>query len=241
MAGKNRHARRAEEEEVTDSCLLYGVSPAHIADMDAFAVQLDAALAAGMGVFQLRLKEASEAEIRAGIERLMPICHAHQIPFILNDRVDLAAEYGCDGVHLGQEDLISVPLRRARAMMGEAIIGVTCHASRDLAMESGEAEADYVAFGAFYPTTSKPAEKLQKWGTPEPEILTLWSGASTIPCVAIGGITPENCGPLVAAGADFVAAITAIWQHPQGAAVGVEVFLAAIEAGLTSRRSTEAN
>lgn len=236
MAGKNRHANRAAQEEISASCLLYGVSPARIDDLDAFAKELDAALEAGLGVFQLRLKDASEAQVRAGIERLMPICHAHEVPFVLNDDVALAAEYGCDGVHLGQEDLENMPLDKARALLNaETIIGVTAHASRDLAMEAGEQGADYVAFGAFFPTTSKPQSKIEKWGVPGPEILTLWSDASTIPCVAIGGLTPENCVPLVAAGADFIAAITSLWNHPQGAAAGVAAFLSAIEQGLQQR------
>lgn len=236
MAGKNRHANRAAQEEISASCLLYGVSPARIDDLDAFSDALNAALEEGLGVFQLRLKEGSETQIRAGIERFMPLCHAQEVPFILNDAVALAAEYGCDGVHLGQEDLENMSIAEARALLGEApIIGITAHASLDLAMEAGEQGADYVAFGAFFPTTSKPQSKIEKWGVPQPEILSLWSDASTVPCVAIGGLTPENAVPLVAAGADFIAAITSLWNHPQGAAVGVAAFLAAIEQGLQQR------
>jgi hypothetical protein len=136
---------------------------------------------------------------------------------------------GADGVHVGQEDLASTSLKRIRKIIGkDAVLGVTCHASRHLAMEAGEEEADYVAFGAFYPTTSKPKEKLEKWGTPTPELLEWWSEQSTLPCVAIGGITPQNLAPLVQAGADFVAVITGIWNHPQGAGAGVKAYNAAI-------------
>ncbi len=221
---------------MTYSCLLYGVSPAHIPALESFAAELEAALEAGLDVFQLRLKDADDAQIRASIERLMPLCHALEVPFILNDRVDLVAEYGCDGVHLGQEDLEAMPLAKARALVGDqAVIGVSAHASRHLAMDAGDSGADYVAFGAFFPTTSKPQAKVERWGVPEIGILTLWSEASTVPCVAIGGVTPQNCAPLVAAGADFIGAITNLWQHPQGASKAVEDYQRAIETGLEAR------
>src|SRR5882672_9055026 len=128
-------------------------------------------------------------------------------------RPDLAVELGADGVHVGQNDM---PYAQARKLVGpNAIVGATCHASRHLAMEAGEAGADYVAFGAFYPTTSKPQEKLEKWGTPKPDILSWWQAFMLLPCVAIGGITPAGCVPLVKAGADFIAVITYIWDHPE--------------------------
>ncbi|MDV3257961.1 MAG: thiamine phosphate synthase, partial [Sphingomonas sp.] len=109
-----------------------------------------------------------------------------------------------DGVHLGQSD--GVP-REARRILGPSKqVGVTCHASRHLAMEAGEAGADYVAFGAFYPTLTKPVEH-----RPEPALLSWWATLFEIPCVAIGGITPQNAEPLVRAGADFLAVSSAVW------------------------------
>lgn len=137
--------------------------------------------------------------------------------FILNDRPDLAFETGCDGVHVGQQD---APYRQAREQVGpDAIVGVTCHDSRHLAMVAGEQGADYVAFGAFHPTTTKDAPTRA-----EPDILSWWSGLMEIPCVAIGGITLDNAPPLVAAGADFLAVSAGVWDHPEGPAAAVQAF-----------------
>lgn len=214
---------------------LYLISPPHIPGVPEFAEELEAALKTGLvATFQLRLKEVDEAEATRIARALLPICHRYEVPFIMNDFVGAAKAVGADGIHLGQEDLESTTVADARKALGdEAVIGVTCHASIHLAMEAGEDGADYVAFGAFYPTTSKPKEKLEKWGTPEPEILTRWSEQADLPCVAIGGITPQNAKPLVEAGADFIAVITAVWNHPQGAAAGVKAF----EDLLTSARA----
>lgn len=205
---------------------LYLISPPAI-NLSAFAPTLTQALEAApkgfVGAFQLRLKEANDDTIRAATQALMPICHAHDVAFILNDRPDLCAELRADGVHLGQEDLDTWPIAKTRSTIGEeAIIGVSCHASKHLAMEAGEQGADYVAFGAFYETQSKPMEKLLKWGTPTPDILEWWSSCTTLPCAAIGGITPENCAPLVVA--DFIAVITAVWNHPSGAGAAIQEF-----------------
>ena len=104
-------------------------------------------------------------------------------------------------------------------MGGRAMIGVTCHASRHLAMEAAEAGADYVAFGAFFPTGTKDAKARAPL-----EILEWWQDIALTPCVAIGGITPENCGPLVEAGADFLAVIGSVWNHPDGPAAAVRAF-----------------
>lgn len=210
-------------------CRLYLISPPKLAAD--FAVKLEQALAAGdVGAFQLRLKDASDAAIIAAIELLKPICAAHGVAFILNDRVDLANAYALDGVHLGQDDM---PLAEARAQLGaQRAIGISCHDSRHLAMEAGEGGADYVAFGAFHATQSKTPDKLARYGTPTLELLQWWATFTTVPCVAIGGMTPQNCGPHVAAGADFIAAITAVWAHPSGAAQAVRDFNAAIRAAL---------
>ena len=220
---------------------LYLISPPQI-DLETFPALLEAALAASpktVGAFQLRLKQtetpssgrlthihAAEQQILYASKVLKRICHAHEVAFILNDNPQLALEANADGVHLGQED---GSVTAARELLGpDKVIGVSCHASQHLAMEAGENGADYVAFGAFYPTTSKSPESLEKWGTPTPDILEWWSTFTTVPCVAIGGITPENCAPLVSAGADFIAVLSAAWSHPQGPAEAVKAFAVAI-------------
>ncbi len=193
-------------------CQLYLVSPPAF-DLGAHASALDAALSAGgpVAAYQLRLKGAPDDAVLAAAERLRPICAAHDVAFILNDRADLAAACGADGVHLGQGD---GSVAEARRLLGpQAQIGVTCHASRHLAMVAGEQGANYVAFGAFFPTGTKQVDHRAT-----PAILRWWTAISPIPCVAIGGITPENCRPLVAAQADFLAVSAAVWASPDPAA-----------------------
>jgi len=211
---------------------LYLISPPKI-DLADFRRSLESALSSAeknfVGSFQLRLKEADDATIIHAVKELLPIARAHDVAFILNDRADLAAKLKTDGVHVGQEDLEQTSIEKIRSIVGEnAAIGVTCHASKHLAMEAGEQGADYVAFGAFYATTSKPLEKLEKWGTPEPELLGWWQNYMTVPCVAIGGITPQNCTNLLSA--DFIAVINAVWNHPQGASAAIGEFHAALKA-----------
>jgi thiamine-phosphate pyrophosphorylase len=158
-----------------------------------------------VAAFQLRVKDRSEHEIARLAEPLRRICSDAGVAFIVNDSMALAKRLGADGVHLGQQD---GSIRDARALLGpQAQIGVTCHDSRHLAMEAGEAGADYVAFGAFYPTKTKPSEY-----RPDPSILSWWSSLFEIPCVAIGGITPGNAGKLIDQGADFIAVCSAIWE-----------------------------
>ncbi|HEU5046241.1 MAG TPA: thiamine phosphate synthase [Rickettsiales bacterium] len=207
-------------------CHLYLVSPPRL-QLEGFLPQLEAALATeAVKAFQLRLKEADDQEILNAAREIVPLCREYDIAFILNDRADLAVQCGADGVHLGQEDMT---VADARKILGdEGVIGVSCHASKDMGIRAAEEGADYVAFGAFFPTKSKPQEKVEKWGIPTPEIIEWWSTYTTIPCVAIGGMKPENCGPLVTAGADFIAAITSVWEHPQGAAEAVREFEQAI-------------
>jgi len=197
-------------------CQLYLISPATIGPD--FADRLAAALDGGpVAAFQLRLKDLSEHEIARLAEPLQRLCAEREVAFIVNDSIALAARLGADGVHLGQGD--GDP-REARRVLGpSAQIGVTCHDSRHLAMEAGEAGADYVAFGAFYPTTTKEVTHHA-----ELDLLSWWSTIFEIPCVAIGGITPENAAPLVAAGADFLAVSGAVWLHPQGPGAGVAAF-----------------
>ncbi|MEI6557104.1 MAG: thiamine phosphate synthase [Rhodospirillaceae bacterium] len=210
------------------ACRLYLVTPPEL-DLGAFAPQLAEALDAGdVACVQLRLKAPGDAYktaetdiIRRACDALRPLAQARGVAFIVNDRPDIAAETGCDGVHIGQKD---VGYAEARRLVGkDAILGVTCHDSRHLAMVAGEQGADYVAFGAFYPTNTKPVLY-----QPTPEILDWWSGLMEIPSVAIGGITAENCAPLVRAGADFIAVVTAVWNHPDGPGAGVKALNRAI-------------
>jgi thiamine-phosphate pyrophosphorylase len=198
-------------------CRLYLVSPPRIAPVD-FSDVLKAALAAGdVASFQLRLKNVSDDEIRRAADALRPVVQGAGVAFILNDRPDLAAELGCDGVHVGQED---TPYAEARRLVGpKSIVGVTCHDSRHLAMEAAEAGADYIAFGAFFPTKTKEP-KTQA----EIELLRWWSELTVVPCVAIGGITVENAAPLIEAGADFLAVAAGVWEHPDGPEAAVKAF-----------------
>ncbi len=203
-------------------CRLYLITPAALEPM-AFRDRLAAALDGGdVAAVQLRLKDADDRAWHAAIDALRPVAQSREVAFLLNDRPELVRKTGCDGVHVGQTD---TPAREARAMIGDAMLGVTCHASRDLAMAAGEDGADYVAFGAFFPSASKEVTKLA-----DPEILTWWSELMEPPCCAIGGITAENCGTLVRAGADFLAVIAAVWSHPDGPAAGVRAMNAAIAA-----------
>jgi len=204
------------EPQFRPACQLYLISPPAIDD--GFADLLAAALDAGpVAAFQLRLKGIDDHRIAALAAPLVEICRARDVAFIVNDSIGLAKRLGADGVHLGQDD--GDP-RDAREQLGKtAQIGVTCHDSRHLAMEAGERGADYVAFGAFYPTTTKTVEHVA-----DPALLGWWTTVFETPCVAIGGITADNAAPLVAAGADFLAVSSAVWGHPDGPAAGVRAF-----------------
>lgn len=199
----------------------YLISPPDL-QPGAFAALLARALDAGdVGAFQLRLKDVPDAAVLAAGAALLPVCREREVAFILNDRPDLAREMGADGVHVGQAD---ASVAEARALMGDkAVIGATCHNSRHLAMEAGEAGADYVAFGAFFPTATKQPPAMA-----DPEIIEWWTELFTLPSVAIGGITAQNCAPLVKAGADFIAASSFVWAHPNGPAKAVEALNKAI-------------
>jgi len=189
---------------------LYLISPQEVGG--GFPDRLRSALGAGIAAaFQLRVKNVGDHELARLAEPLQRICADENVAFIVNDNASLAKRLGADGVHLGQSD---GDVREARALLGpSAQIGRTCHDSRHLAMEAGEAGADYVAFGAFYPTTTKPSDY-----RPDPSILSWWSTLFEIPCVAIGGITPDNAAPLVRAGADFLAVCQAVWGRDDPAA-----------------------
>ncbi|SEJ01773.1 thiamine-phosphate diphosphorylase [Sphingomonas sp. OV641] len=200
-----------QRDDKRPPCQLYLISPLNVAGD--FSDRLARALDAGpVAAFQFRVKDVNQHEAARLAEPLQRICADRDVAFIVNDSVSLAKRLGADGVHLGQED--GDP-REARVTLGPDVqIGVTCHDSRHMAMEAGEAGADYVAFGSFYPTTTKEVKH-----HPEPVILSWWSTLFELPCVAIGGITPSNARPLVAAGADFIAVSGAVWNGDEAAAV----------------------
>lgn len=203
-------------------CRLYLITPPRLPDLPAFAADLARALDAGdVAALQIRLKDAPDEAVLRAAEALIPIAQARDVAVLMNDRMDLAKRAGCDGVHLGQQD--GDPSEARRLLGDEAMIGVTCHASRHLAMVAGEAGADYVAFGAFFPTDTKQTEHVA-----DLDLLEWWSEMFEVPCVAIGGITAANCPPLVRAGADFLAVVGAVWNHPEGPAAGVRAMNKAI-------------
>lgn len=202
------------------SCQLYLVSPLETGGD--FPDRLRSALAAGpVAAFQFRVKGIDQHEAARLAEPLQEICADNDVAFIVNDDIALAKRLRADGVHLGQGD--GDPAEARRVLGPDAQIGRTCHNSRHLAMEAGEAGANYVAFGAFFPTTTKVVEHHA-----EPEILEWWQGLFELPCVAIGGITPTNAGELVQAGADFLAVSDAVWSDPDGPAAAVRKFLAVL-------------
>jgi thiamine-phosphate pyrophosphorylase len=204
-------------------CRLYLITPATLPT--GFADDLARALDAGdVAALQIRLKDAPDDAILRATEDILRVAQPRDVAVLMNDRLDLALKAGCDGVHLGQGDGDHAA---ARKRLGpDRMLGITCHASRHLAMEAGEVGADYVAFGAFFPTATKDTVH-----TAEVELLEWWSGLMEIPCVAIGGITAANCAPLVRAGADFLAVVGAVWNHPDGPGAGVRAMNAAIADG----------
>lgn len=215
-------ADRFERKE-RGPCQLYLISPLDVGGD--FPGRLAQALSGGpVAAFQFRVKDVDQHEAARLAEPLQRICADHDVAFIVNDDMALAKRLGADGVHLGQGD--GDP-REARALLGpSAQIGVTCHDSRHMAMEAGEAGADYVAFGAFFPTTTKEAIY-----RPDPSILSWWSALFELPCVAIGGINPENGRALVDAGADFLAVLSYVWSHESGPAAAVASFDEVLKAG----------
>jgi thiamine-phosphate pyrophosphorylase len=201
---------------ISTPCQLYLISPQHVSGD--FPARLEMALSAGpVAAFQFRVKGIDNHEAARLAAPLQEICAKHDVAFIVNDSISLAKRLKADGVHLGQGDGDVI---EAREELGrDAQIGVTCHNSRHLAMEAGEAGADYVAFGAFYPSATKEVQHMA-----ELETIQLWSKVMEVPSVAIGGITPENAKPIIAAGADFIAVSSAVWDYPDGPAAAVKAF-----------------
>lgn len=217
------------QHDQTPSCRLYLITPPRLDDLAAFGHALAGALDAGdVAALQIRLKGQPDEIVAAAVDALMPIAQARGVAVILNDRPDLAARLGCDGVHIGQDD---APLSEARRIMGKAaMIGVTCHDSLHLAMEAAEGGADYVAFGAFFPTATKEARTRA-----DPELLTHWQADMLVPCVAIGGITVDTARGLARAGADFLAVSAGVWSHGDGPAAAVKAFNAEMALGVGER------
>jgi thiamine-phosphate pyrophosphorylase len=208
---------------IAGRCRLYIITPEQI-DLRTFPESFAHALDAGdVAAVQLRLKNVPDDVWHRAIDALLPIARAHRVAFWLNDRADLVSSTGCDGAHVGQED---TPAREARRLMGAApTLGVTCKSSHELATRAVEDGADYVAFGAFYPSTSKQVTRLA-----DPEVLRTWAQQSAVPSCAIGGITAENLAPLVRAGTHLLAVIGGVWSHRAGPAAGVRAINAAIDA-----------
>lgn len=193
---------------------IYLISPQQFV-LDDFKDLLKQAFDGGaIGAFQLRMKDVAEADILKAAEALLPICHDYGTQFIMNDSAGLALKVGADGLHIGEE---FEEYDNARKLLGKnKVIGVSCYGSKDRAIKAGEKGADYVSFGQFYETKTKPPK-----GRPGPEILEWWTTYTVLPCVAIGGVKPENCRPLVQAGADFVAVVSYVWEHPESPKVAV--------------------
>jgi len=212
-------------------CRLYLITPPCLDDLAGFAHSLAHALDAGdVAALQIRLKDQPDEVIAAAVDALSPIAQARGVAVILNDRPDLAARLGCDGVHVGQDD---APLAEARRIVGpDRMVGVTCHDSLHLAMEAAEGGADYVAFGAFFPTATKAAKTRA-----DPELLTGWQEGMLIPCVAVGGITVATAREMARAGADFVAVSAGVWSYGDGPAAAVRAFNAELAAGSAERKS----
>jgi thiamine-phosphate pyrophosphorylase len=197
-------------------CQIYLLTPPRIDDLDAFAAVFEAAIAAApVACLQIRLKDTPEDQIEEIARRLAPIAHVQDTLILINDNVELATKCGADGVHLGQTDM---KINLAKELISDdAIIGVTCHNSKDLAFQAGSAGADYVAFGSFFKSETKPDAS-----PADLELLTWWNETMAIPCVAIGGITTDNAQTVIAAGANYIAVSSGVWNHKDGPAEAVK-------------------
>lgn len=203
----------------SERCRIYLISPLEIPDVDKFAGVLEETLSGGdVACFQLDLYKAGDEAIMAAAAKLMPICHASDVPFLINQNPDLARKIGADGVHLGQHN---VPCAEARELLGnEAVIGVTCNDSFDLGLAAAEEGASYVSFGPFHSSWI-----LQGMERAELPLLEAWAdGPSEVPSIANGGIKLENATPLVEAGADFIALCSSVWKHDEGPKAAIEKF-----------------
>jgi thiamine-phosphate pyrophosphorylase len=228
----SQRRKSGHEGPMSRTCGLYLITPSRIDDLSDFCDRVSRALQGGaVAAVQIRLKAASDHAVTEAIEALKPIARAHGAAVIVNDRPDLAARLDCDGAHIGQQDGSVAAARQW--LSADRILGVTCHDSPHLAMCAAEEGADYVAFGAFFPTTTKHTT-----ARPSADILADWQETMLIPCVAIGGITVANCRPLVVAGADFLAVSAGVWDHGDGPAAAVRAFNSEIAQGLSQAQRT---
>lgn len=204
------------------NCKIYLITPEKL-EPEVFSDDLAAAIDAGnVACVQMRMKNTPPDQLARAIDILRPTVQERNVAFILNDDPNLAVKTGCDGVHIGQSD---TSYKEARAIVGnKAIVGVTCLDSLDLAMQAAEQGADYVAFGAFFPSRTKLSK-----GHPSLNLIESWNTFTTVPCVAIGGIRQDNCEPLISAGADFLAVVSAVWDHPSGPVTAIKEFNNIIE------------
>ena len=194
----------------TPACQLYLITPPAIADVPAFVKTLTRTLmAAPVACLQIRLKGLEDSALVQAATPITQAAQAENVAVILNDRPDLVDAIGADGVHIGQDDMDYFSSREL--LGGDAIIGVTCHNSKQLAFDAVGAGADYVAFGAFYETQTKDPKTRA-----ELEIVQWWQEAMEAPCVAIGGITPDNANTVIEAGADFIAVSGGVWAWLDG-------------------------
>lgn len=183
---------------------LYAITKPENKSIEEILIDVEAALKAGLCALQYRDKQPIDAVYLAGA--LKELCHSYNTPLIINDHVDLAKKVGADGVHLGKED---GKIQYARQQLGQsAIVGVSCYNDINLAKKAVKNSADYVAFGRFYPSSSKPLAAPAELNT-----LTLAKECINVPIVAIGGILPNNSQALLDAGADVLAVIGGVFTE----------------------------
>ena len=186
---------------------LYTITDSALATQHGLTVQVEAALAGGARIIQYRDKSVDRQRRLAEASQLRRLTEQNQALLIINDDVELAYQAGADGVHLGRDDMT---LTLARQRLGAAaIIGVSCYNQLELALQAAQAGADYIAFGRFFPSRSKPGAV-----PAHAELLQQARQRLALPLVAIGGITPENGRQLIQAGADMLAVIHGVFGQP---------------------------
>lgn len=224
---------KEQKQNIADnSSQIYLISPAQI-DLKNFSKKLELALKTKLvPVFQLRLKNYPNAEIAKIAQELKKICYDNNCLFLLNDSLQIALDIDADGVHLGVEDgSISAARKKSPSNF---VIGASCYDSKHLSIEAAEQGANYISFGAFFPSQTKISR-----GNPSQEILQWSSEMLNLPIVAIGGITDKNCASLAKAGADFLAIISYVWSHPDSEVVALNQIQSALSALKSERKSLQ--